>query len=168
MWLLWNNSISFSMKVCGLKSMDIMMNTWIREFQIISSITKVNNNFVGILISWIALPTKNIELNVQRITMISQYDIILLVDGKRQPYGFAFFCVTNQAQIVIQDGSHDLCVYTVCGLLHPFILRAWCKTIVTALFYITSYNIIHRIKAFHPFIFCLYCQSVAFPHIFFN
>ncbi|XP_052779657.1 dedicator of cytokinesis protein 4-like isoform X2 [Mya arenaria] len=32
---------------------------------------------------------------------------------KREPYGFAFFRVTNSSQIVIKDGIHSLCVYPI-------------------------------------------------------
>ena len=38
----------------------------IRGFQFSRHITKEDNNFVGIYNSWIALPTKNTKLNVQR------------------------------------------------------------------------------------------------------
>ena len=38
---------------------DMFMDTLICGFQIIFNITKVNEYFVGILNSWIALPTKN-------------------------------------------------------------------------------------------------------------
>ena len=50
---------------------DMFMDTLICGFQIIFNITKVNEYFVGILNSWIALPTKNTKLNVQRVKMIS-------------------------------------------------------------------------------------------------
>ena len=45
----------------------ILMNSWISNY---INITKVNTYFVGILNSWIALPTKNMK-NVQQIEMIS-------------------------------------------------------------------------------------------------
>ena len=57
----------------GLLAKDIFVDTFIRGFQIIRNITKVNIYFVGILNSCIGLPTKYIKLNVQRIKMISQY-----------------------------------------------------------------------------------------------
>jgi len=53
--------------------MDMFLDTGICGFQIIHNITKVNNYFVGILNLWIALPTKNTKLNVQRMKNILQY-----------------------------------------------------------------------------------------------
>ena len=53
----------------GLMFLDMFVDTWIEiyGFQIKCNITKVYKYFVGILNSWIALPTK---LNAQRIFMI--------------------------------------------------------------------------------------------------
>jgi len=48
-------------KFCGLTAMDIFVDTLVHRFQIILNITKVNRYFVGILNSWIALPTKYIK-----------------------------------------------------------------------------------------------------------
>jgi len=53
--------------------MDMFMDTWNREFQFMCNITEVNKCFVGILNSWIVFLTKYMELNIQRISMISQY-----------------------------------------------------------------------------------------------
>jgi len=60
-------------KVRGLSTLDMFGDTWTRWFQIICKITKMNKYFVGILNYGIALPTKYLKLNVQRIKMISQY-----------------------------------------------------------------------------------------------
>ena len=46
------------MKFCILTTMDIFVDTWICGFLIIRIISKVNESFVGILNSWLALPTK--------------------------------------------------------------------------------------------------------------
>jgi len=46
---------------------DIFADTWIRRFQIILYITKVNKYFIVILNSWVVLPMKYMELNVQQI-----------------------------------------------------------------------------------------------------
>ena len=54
-------------------TIDMFVDILICGFQIIRDITKVNKYFVDILISWIALLTKNMKLNVQQIKMISQY-----------------------------------------------------------------------------------------------
>jgi len=63
------------LKFCGLTTLDMFVDTSIPGFQIICNITKVKNYFVGILNSWLALPTKFMKLNVQRnfSQMISQY-----------------------------------------------------------------------------------------------
>jgi len=54
-------------KFRGLMAMAVFVDTWIRGFQIILNITKVNKYVVGILNSWIVLPTKYTKLNVQQI-----------------------------------------------------------------------------------------------------
>jgi len=56
-----------STKFRGLMTMDMFVDIGICGFQItcIFNITKVNKYFVGILNSWIVLPTKYTKLNVQ-------------------------------------------------------------------------------------------------------
>ena len=49
--ILWNYLVGIQFR--GLTTLDMFVNTWIREFQIICNITKVKNYFVGILNSWI-------------------------------------------------------------------------------------------------------------------
>ena len=44
-------------KFRGLMTMDMFVDTGIHVFQIIPNITKVNKYFVGILNSWVPLPT---------------------------------------------------------------------------------------------------------------
>jgi len=46
------------MKFSWLKTMDMRVGTLIHWFQIKHNITKVNEYFVGMINSWIALPTK--------------------------------------------------------------------------------------------------------------
>ena len=60
-------------KFHGLTIMGMLLDTWIRGFKNIHKITKVNTCFVGILNSWIALPTKNTKYNVQWIKLIWAY-----------------------------------------------------------------------------------------------
>ena len=52
-------------KCFGLIMMDMFVDILICGFQIIRIITKANKYFVGILNSWVALPMKNMKLNVQ-------------------------------------------------------------------------------------------------------
>jgi len=59
-------------KCFGLIMMDMFVDILICGFQIIRIITKANKYFVGILNSWVALPMKNMKLNVQWIKMISR------------------------------------------------------------------------------------------------
>jgi len=54
------------MKFRGLTKLDMFVDTWIYGLQIKHNITKVNNYFVGILNSWIALQMKYSKLNVQQ------------------------------------------------------------------------------------------------------
>jgi len=73
----WNThtvkSIHFvRIKICGLTTSDMFLDSWICGFLFICNIIKVNNYiFVGILNLWFALPTKYTKLNVQRKLMIS-------------------------------------------------------------------------------------------------
>ena len=60
----------------SLTNTDMCVDTWIREFQSIRNMTKVNKFFVGILNSLIALPTKYTQLNVQRNLIISKLNYI--------------------------------------------------------------------------------------------
>jgi len=61
-----------------LMGMDMLMYTWICGFKLYALLNlKANKYLVGILNSWIALPTKHMLLNVQRIKMISHYFTIL-------------------------------------------------------------------------------------------
>jgi len=57
-------------KCYGLATLDMFVDTWICGFQIMCSNNNMNKYFIGILNSWIALPTKYMKLNVQRILMI--------------------------------------------------------------------------------------------------
>ena len=57
-------------KFCGLTTLDMFVDTSICGFKIICNITYY---FIGILNSWIALPTQYMKLNVQHILMISHY-----------------------------------------------------------------------------------------------
>jgi len=59
-------------KFRGLMTMDMFVDTLICWFKMIHNITKENKYFIGILNLWIALPLKNMKLNVQQIQMISQ------------------------------------------------------------------------------------------------
>ena len=59
--VLWNNFI--------LMTMDMIVDIWIHWFETIFNIIKGNKYFIGILNSWIALPAKDMKLNVQRIKL---------------------------------------------------------------------------------------------------
>ena len=52
------------MKCRGLTTLDIFLDTYIRGFQIICNITRLNN--VRIFNSWVSLPTEYSNFNVQR------------------------------------------------------------------------------------------------------
>ena len=60
---MWN---FVGMKFRGLTRLDMFVDTWIHGLQIEHNITKVNNYFVEILNSWIALQMKYTKLNVQQ------------------------------------------------------------------------------------------------------
>jgi len=49
------------------------MNTWIVKYTLNYQITELNKYFVGILNSWIVLPTKYTTLNVEQLKRVSQY-----------------------------------------------------------------------------------------------
>jgi len=55
----WEIIYFMGTKCRGLTMIRMFMDTWIWGFKIIHNITRVNKCFVGILILWIALPTKN-------------------------------------------------------------------------------------------------------------
>ena len=50
-------------KFCSLTTMDMSVDSWIVDFK--RNITEVNKYFVANVNSWIALPTKNMKLNVK-------------------------------------------------------------------------------------------------------
>jgi len=59
-------------KFRGLMTMDMYKDTWIRGFQIICNITKLNEYFVAILHLYIALPAKKHEIKCPMNKMSSQ------------------------------------------------------------------------------------------------
>jgi len=66
-------------KFRGLTTMDVLwtLNSWISNYT--QNITKVSKYFVCILKLSIALPTKNSNLNVQGIKMISQCHATIII-----------------------------------------------------------------------------------------
>jgi len=81
------------MKFRGLMTMDMLMDTWIRGFQIIFDITKVNKYLVEILNSWIAWPTKtwnNCPTN-KTYFIVTHRNISPLVPGYRRAWIWAWY-----------------------------------------------------------------------------